>query len=150
MEHRSLEKIVCCGCGTPLVSACHPHFAADGEPLCITCQHILLQKKPHTSPETIRLYLALRRRGVPAVLEKSDGHKTIDIAVPSARFNIEVDGPRHRSSQQAMSDLMRTYYAFSKGFVTLRIPNTLVRRRLDQTVSFILALLHERAAQLRA
>jgi hypothetical protein len=34
----------------------------------------------------------LKKREVPAELEKFDGHKTIDIAVADARVNIEVDG----------------------------------------------------------
>lgn len=78
--------------------------------------------------EAIALYFALKQRGVPAILEKNDGHKTIDIAVPDAKVNIEVDGEHHNyDAKQAMKDLERTLYSFKKGYSTLRIPNSLTR-----------------------
>jgi len=90
-------------------------FQNYGFPLCYACQKTLKNKIDETTDETIRLYFSLRKRGVPAQLEKNDGYKTIDIAVVAAKVNIEVDGTHHNYSyQQALADLKRTYYAFQK------------------------------------
>lgn len=84
------------------------------------------------------MYFALRERGVPAQLEKDDGFKTIDIAVPSVKVNIEVDGQHHNySSRQAMSDLKRTLHSYKKGYATLRIPNSLLRDDLERAADLI-------------
>jgi very-short-patch-repair endonuclease len=90
------------------------------------------------------LYFALKKRGVPAKLEKCDGFKTIDIAVPDAKVNIEVDGGHHNfSSIQAMSDLRRTLFSFKKGYATLRIPNSLAKFNLDEAAELITEFLIE-------
>ena len=89
---------------------------------------------------------ALKKREVPAQLEKYDGFKHIDIAVPEAKINIEVDGIHHNfNSTQALRDLKRTYHSFLKGYYTLRIPNSLVRNDsfLDETANFIVKILNE-------
>ncbi|MGN6647371.1 MAG: DUF559 domain-containing protein [Cytophaga sp.] len=97
--------------------------------------YLILQQQ---QKKAIELYFALKRRGVPAEMEKNDGFKTIDIAVPDARVNIEVDGAHHNfNSNQAFSDLNRTLYSFKKGFFTLRIPNSLVRYHLEETADKI-------------
>jgi very-short-patch-repair endonuclease len=102
--------------------------------LCRTCQEWFRDILNFTSAtnESIELYFALRLRGVPAVLEKNDGFKTIDIAVPDAKVNIEVDGGHHNfNADQALRDLERTLFSFKKGFLTIRIPNALVRYNLN-------------------
>ena len=54
-----------------------------GYELCYTCQRSI--NSNNSTAEARELYLSLKRRGVPAELEKFDGHKTIDIAVVDAR-----------------------------------------------------------------
>ncbi len=107
-------------------------------PLCIPCQEWIETKPIKTTLEAIELYLALKLRGVPAELEKFDGYKTIDIAIADAKVNIEVDGPHHNHKyEQALSDLRRTLYSFQKGYLTLRIPNTLINKNLEETADSI-------------
>ncbi|MFN8283651.1 MAG: hypothetical protein U0U67_10580 [Chitinophagales bacterium] len=117
-----------------------------GVTLCIQHQQWINNMQDITTRETIRLYFALKERGVPAELEKFDGYKHIDIAIPEARINIEVDGRHHNhDARQALSDLKRTYYSFLKGFYTLRIPNSLVYNDavLEETADCIVGLLNE-------
>jgi len=117
-----------------------------GHPLCMNHQQWLnnIYSNSSTTPQAIELYFALRRRGVPAELEKWDGFKTIDIAVTQAMVNIEVDGQHHNySHQQALSDLKRTFYSFQKGFLTLRIPNSLVEWSIEETADYITEFLIE-------
>jgi very-short-patch-repair endonuclease len=109
-------------------------------PLCRKHQDWLRDIHEHSTAteESINLYFALKQREVPAQFEKDDGFKTIDIAVPHAKVNIEVDGRHHNySAKQALSDLKRTLYSFKKGYTTLRIPNSLVKDDLEETAELI-------------
>jgi very-short-patch-repair endonuclease len=91
-----------------------------------------------TTLEAQALYYALKDRGIPVELEKFDGFKTIDIAIPLAKINIEVDGIHHNAnSDQALADLKRTYYSYLEGYFTLRIPNSLLRSNLEETTQYI-------------
>lgn len=94
------------------------------------------QRKP--TREAVRLSDELSKLGYRTELEKWDGHKHVDIAVTQARLNIEIDGSYHNyRADIALRDLERTYYSLEKGFVTIRIPNSLVRYRLPQTVIYL-------------
>jgi very-short-patch-repair endonuclease len=116
------------------------HF---GLPLCRDHQNWLKEKAQESTFETISLYFALRIRGVPAELEKFDGFKTIDIAITDAKVNIEVDGGHHNfNANQALADLKRTYHSFKKGYLTLRIPNSLVtERNIEETADYLTEIL---------
>src|SRR3989344_9351151 len=95
-----------------------------------------------STPEQVKLFNALIKEGVPVELEKWDGYKHIDIAIPESKLNIEIDGKHHNySTRQALADLKRTYYSFKKGYFTLRIPNELVRENLYDTAKFIMHIL---------
>lgn len=100
--------------------------------------------------EAVQLYFALKERGVPAELEKYDGFKHIDIAITKAKVNIEVDGGHHNyNNRQALSDLKRTYHSFLKGYLTLRIPNSLVREHLEETADYLTDFLVENRERLK-
>ena len=102
-----------------------------------------------STPRQRKLYYALKKEGVPAKLELNDGYKTIDIAVPDAMMNIEVDGIPHNSfGQQALSDLRRTYYSMKRGYFTLRIPNSLIDHHFEETVRIIVGILNASREQL--
>ena len=114
--------------------------------LCMGCQSN--NSKNVSTPEEEKLYNALKKAGVPAKLNKYDGYKHIDIAIPKARVNIEVDGGHHNLNyKQALADLKRTYYSFKKGYLTLRIPNSLIRNQFDETVNYIVEFLNESVEQ---
>lgn len=103
------------------------------------------------TPEARELGRLLRDYGWKVELEKWDGHKHIDIAITEVKVNIEVDGRQHNLSQnQALADLERTYYSFKKGYVTLRIPNVLVRNfaTIKITAEFINKFLEASDSQL--
>lgn len=105
--------------------------------------------KEESTSEAKKLYYALIDEGVPAKLELNDGYKTIDIAVPDAMINIEVDGGQHNfNSEQALSDLKRTYYSMKKGYFTIRIPNSLIRDYFDDAVNLVVEILNESKKQL--
>jgi very-short-patch-repair endonuclease len=113
-----------------------------GVPVCRDHQEFI--RNSSATPESFQLFVALVERGVPAQIEKDDGYKTIDIAIPSKKINIEVDGLQHSfKAKQALADLKRAYYSFKKGYLTLRIPNILVRQHLDETADYLKSFLNE-------
>lgn len=119
-------------------------------PLCRRCQDWFRDILDYTTASSyaIDLYFALKDRGVPAKLEKCDGFKTVDIAVPQAKVNIEVDGMQHAySGRQALADLKRTLHSYKKGYSTLRIPNALARYDLEQAADLITEYLIESRKQ---
>ena len=119
-------------------------------PLCRGCQEWFkdILEYSTATDNSINLYFALKDRGVPAKLEKSDGFKSIDIAVPDAKVNIEVDGMHHSyDARQALRDLERTLYSFKKGYSTLRIPNVLAEYDLDRVADLITEFLIESRKQ---
>ena len=110
-----------------------------------------LCRRHQPTKEAMKLGHLLKRMGWYVEFEKFDGYKHIDIAIVDAKVNIEVDGGHHNfSPEQALADLKRTYYSFKKGFLTLRIPNSLVRdeRTLQKTAKFIHKFLNESIEQL--
>ncbi|MBT4165805.1 DUF559 domain-containing protein [archaeon] len=108
--------------------------------------HYISKKKlKKSTSESRTLYFELIKRGIPAELEKWDGHKTIDIAIPKAKFNIEVDGRHHNTnSRQALADMKRTIYSLSKGYHTQRIPNISIIENLEETADWLAELIQER------
>lgn len=127
-----------------------------GKILCITCQknYSNLKKKhevrkKRSTEEAQKLYEVLIKNGFDAKLELWDRHKHIDIAIPSCKVNIEVDGKQHQNEKQALADLKRTYYSFKKGYFTLRIPNELVRKNLYDTAGYVMQFLKKDESQLK-
>jgi very-short-patch-repair endonuclease len=105
---------------------------------------------PQSTPEAKALMEALRRRGWKVLPENPDGHKSIDLSIPDAMVDIEVDGSQHFDKKQALADIKRTYYSFKDGWITLRIPNPLVKDRnmLEETADCINDILNESEDQL--
>ncbi len=94
-----------------------------------------------STPQAQALHDALIARGIKCELEKWDGHKHIDLAIPWAKMNIEIDGIQHYTDpNQITSDYQRTYYSVKKGFKTLRYPNFVIEKYLDTVADTIAKL----------
>lgn len=107
------------------------------------------KNKPEPTPEAITLYNILKKLGYNAKLEKWDGHKHIDIAIPDLKINIEVDGMQHSyDKNQALADLKRTSYSFKKGYMTFRIPNKLIQEDAYATGKYLKKILESSKEQL--
>ena len=96
MKSYNDSHLCCLDCAAPITISVFIFSSTNfGLSLCMHCQATFKEKSRKTTKETLDLYIALRKKKVPAELEKWDGHKTIDIAVVPARVNIEVDGQQH-------------------------------------------------------
>lgn len=92
--------------------------------------------KISVTKEECMLKTALEKKGVKVIMEHNDGFKRIDLYLPDAKLNIEVDGLQHLTDPtQILRDLHRQYYAEKSGHHTLHIPNIAIRHYLDQIVS---------------
>jgi very-short-patch-repair endonuclease len=124
-----------CNCSIP-GDVYHYSNKNFGFPLCRHHQNWARNHK--STDEAITLYFLLKENGVPAELEKNDGHKSVDIVIEEAKVHIEVDGMHHNyDNRQALTDLKRTYHSFKKGYFTLRIPNSLMKWDAIETANQI-------------
>jgi very-short-patch-repair endonuclease len=89
-----------------------------------------MYKKP--TKEENDLKKALEDIGVRVLSQVSDGHKHIDLTIPDAKINIEVDGKYHLTNpQQIISDLLRSHYSDDLGYYTLHISNDYIHSDLE-------------------
>ena len=83
--------------------------------------------------EALDLKKALEDRGVRVYKELDDGHKHIDLAIPKAKLNLEIDGIQHLTNpNQIVVDLNRGYYSHKNGYNTMYIPNEMIRSHLKE------------------
>lgn len=84
--------------------------------------------------EAKELAAALRDRKIRVLIEANDGYKHVDLGIPDAKLNVEVDGIQHLTDpKQIVKDLSRGYYSMTKhGYATMHIPNEMIRPYLSE------------------
>jgi very-short-patch-repair endonuclease len=80
-----------------------------------------------------KLFNALVERGVEVEAPYNDGHKTVDMAVRSARLFIEVDNLDHfTKSDQIIRDLQRSHFSDGDDYRTFYVTNQILDRFNDE------------------
>jgi very-short-patch-repair endonuclease len=75
----------------------------------------------------------LQKHGIKVYVEVNDGYKHVDIGLPNAKLNIEIDGIQHLiDPRQIVADLNRGYYSNKLGYSTMHIPNEMIRLHLTE------------------
>lgn len=93
----------------------------------------IINKYPVPTKEAQDLKKALEQKGVRVYVELDDGHKHIDLTIPRAKLNIEVDGIKHLTDpNQILADLGRGYYSHKNGYDTMHIPNEMIHKYLKE------------------
>jgi len=93
-------------------------------------------KRSRPTVEERMLQTALEAHGVRVLSHIKDGYKTIDLAIPSAKINIEIDGKQHLTDpRQIISDLSRSHYSDALGYETVHIPNLYIHNDLNKIAS---------------
>jgi very-short-patch-repair endonuclease len=119
--------------------------------LCEPCQQDFVRRCRSATKREIVLYKGLVKAGVAAKLQKYDRYKTVDIVVPEAMVHIEVDGSHHNTkADQALSDIRRTYHSLKEGYITLRIPNSLMNHHFEEALRYIIGILAIRREQIKS
>jgi hypothetical protein len=114
----------CLECGKPISLGVH-EFSQQlyGHSLCMKDQWLIVESG--ATAQVVDLYLALKSRNFPLVLEYFDGHKHVDIALPGKLY-IEVNVAYHQANSQAMTDLTRSVYSLGRKIPTIIISNAIV------------------------
>ena len=120
----------CVECGKPISWGVHVFsHRIYGHSLCLKDQCMIAESG--ASGRTIDLYLALKSRSFPVVLEYYDGQKLVDVALPGKLY-IEVNECHHQNNYQALNDLSGSVYSLEKKIPTIIISDTM----LDDAESF--------------
>jgi hypothetical protein len=120
-----MKTIPCClECGQPISRGVQLFSRRIyGHSLCM--KDMFNIDESGATAQAIDLYLALKARSFPVMLEYWDDHKHVDIALPGKLY-IEVNGPSHNSRSQIMSNLTRTVFSLEKNIPTIIIPNSML------------------------
>lgn len=146
MKELGVAERVCKNCSNPLKE--HPLHTIESI-FCESCKVSFISRNGRPTKQEILLYNVLRSRNIPSTLYYNDGFKTIDIVVEESKVHIEVDGKDHHNSSKALSDLKRSYYSIKNGYVTLRIPNSLIDNLDSEGVKYIEGFLTARRNRLK-
>ena len=93
------------------------------------------------TPQARALHDALVARGIECELEPWDGHKHVDLGIPRAKINIEIDGNQHYlDPKQITADFNRSYYSMRNGVKTIRYPNFIIDTNLNKVVDGIVRI----------
>ncbi|MFZ3011993.1 MAG: hypothetical protein WA060_03320 [Minisyncoccia bacterium] len=93
----------------------------------------IINKYPIPTKEAKDLKEALEQKGILVYVELNNGYKHVDLAIPRAKLNIEVDGIKHLTDpRQILADLGRGYYSHKNGYNTMHIPNEMIRSHLKE------------------
>ena len=98
-----------------------------------------------TTPQVKKLSNALATRGIKNNVEAFDGYKHVDISIPWARINIEVDGKHHLyNPNQLFADLERDSFSQIDKIATIRITNDIVEENIDDLAESIAQVARKR------
>jgi len=104
-----------------------------------------MNRNPIPTKQVNKLGEVLQKRGIGIVLEHSDGHKHVDIAILSAKIFIKVDGIHHLTDpDQIIRDFKRYHFSDGDDFDTIHIPNELLKTHLEQIADAITTVVHKR------
>jgi very-short-patch-repair endonuclease len=102
-------------------------------------------QKTYSTQQAQALCKALEKRGINVKPEHWDGHKHVDIHIPIANINIEVDGLQHLiDPKQILSDFKREYFSDIHNLNTLHITNEVLMKHLDLIADAITEVVQER------
>jgi very-short-patch-repair endonuclease len=111
---------------------------------------LCMRHQKTVTPQALKLSRALKSYDVEHTLEYSDGHKHVDIAIPSAKLYLELDGMQHAfSPKQMIADDERDKHSLKNGYTTKRIPNAWVDKNVYKLAANIAILTKKREYELK-
>ncbi len=97
-----------------------------GHSLCMRDQYLL--EESGTTAHIIDLYLELKQRKFPVVLNYCDGFKQVDLAIPGKLY-IEIGSIASRQRYNAMTEFAHSLHSREEKIPTVIIPNSLIENR---------------------
>ncbi len=103
-----------------------------------------------TPVAAVQLYYALKVAGESPMLEWWDGKKFVDLSFSRVKLNIEIDDKYEKlTHDNAVDYLQESMHSFKNGFTTIKVPHTLVKHYLKETVKNIIGIIGELKAQVK-
>lgn len=100
--------------------------------------NIVSSALPRITPQAKALQYELLKMGIKASLERFTNREQIVISIPESKITIEIEGNSTQSNaNDPKQDLQRTHYSLVNGHYTIRIPNSLIKSNLMQSVSYV-------------
>jgi very-short-patch-repair endonuclease len=104
-----------------------------------------MQNPREATPQALKLFNALKEKGIDSQIQYNDGHKTVDIAVLKAKLFIEVDGIQHfTNSEQIKRDFKRSHYSDGDDYSTFYVTNQIIDTHLDEVVDALVEVINSR------
>ncbi|RDC61724.1 hypothetical protein [Adhaeribacter pallidiroseus] len=93
---------------------------------------------PRVLPQAKALQYELIKLGIKARLERFTNQEQMVISIPESKITIEIEGTQVPvTDKNPMHDLRRTHYSLVNGHYTIRIPNSLIKSNLMQSVHYV-------------
>ncbi len=103
-----------------------------------------------TPVAAIKLYYGLKEAGESPMLEWWDGKKFVDLSFSRVKLNIEIDDKYEKiTHDNAVDYLQESMHSYKNGFTTIKVPHTLVKHHLKETVKNIIGIIAELKAQVK-
>jgi very-short-patch-repair endonuclease len=111
-----------------------------------------MTKNEKITPQARKLHIALKERGIKSELEAFDGIKHVDISIPWAKLDIELDGLHHfLDPEQIHKDLERSFWSQENDeFDTLHIPNFIIDAYLNKVADAIAKVARDRYQEIKS
>ena len=101
-------------------------------------KNLISSPSPRIMPQAKALQYELVKLGIKARLEQFTNQKQVVISIPDSRITIEIEGnPAPIKEKSPLHDLRRTHYSLVDGHYTIRIPHSLIKSNLMQSVQYI-------------
>ncbi len=100
--------------------------------------NVISTSSPRIMPQAKALQYELVKLGIKARLERFTNQEHMVISIPESKITIEIEGnPVAVKDKNPLQDLRRTHYSLVNGHYTIRIPNSLIKSNLMQSVQYV-------------
>lgn len=146
LKKDTAQNYLCEVCNIKLPKSEYEYSMANfGKPLCL--HH---QREKRASPQALKLYEALQKRGVFCELESYNSSKHVDIVIRDARLYIGIDGEHHNIDPEQLNiDLIKDEESFKEGFATKRYPLKEMEENMEGIADALTVVIKQRTKKLQ-
>ncbi|QNF34119.1 hypothetical protein HUW51_15835 [Adhaeribacter swui] len=100
--------------------------------------NIVTATVPRIAPQAKALQYELLKLGIKARLERFTTQEQMIISIPDSKITIEIEkSSTEDAAGNPLHDLQRTHYSLVNGHYTIRMPYTLIKSNLMQSVNYV-------------
>ncbi len=100
--------------------------------------NLISSASPRIMPQAKALQYELIKLGIKARLERFNNQEQMVISIPESKITIEIENNSTPiKDKNLLYDLRRTHYSLVDGHYTIRIPHSLIKSNLMQSVQYV-------------